>query len=118
MSGWPVEHLTGPADDLHGRDALLDPSRRVSVLAVDRRAMVLGSTQREDVVDRRRAPVGRDVDIVRRRTGGGAVFLEPARHVWVDVIIPSGDPLWRDDVAHAFDWLGRDLGATRWPTWA
>ena len=68
--------------------------------------MVLGSTQPENVVDLDAAG-HHDVDIVRRRTGGGAVFLEPARHVWVDVIIPSDDPLWRDDVAHAFDWLGR-----------
>jgi hypothetical protein len=26
--------------------------------------------------------------------------------VWVDVVIPVDDPLWRDDVATAFDWLG------------
>lgn len=103
---WPIEHLAGPADDLHGRDALQDPSRRMSVLAVDRRAMVLGSTQRDDIVDRDAAR-RLDIEIVRRRTGGGAVFLEPAQHVWIDVIIPSDDPMWRDDVAHAFDWLGR-----------
>ncbi len=76
------------------------------MLAVDGSAMVLGSTQRDDIVDRRAAR-RLDIEIVRRRTGGGAVFLEPAQHVWVDVMIPSDDPLWRDDVAHAFDWLGR-----------
>jgi lipoate-protein ligase A len=107
---WPVEHLTGGADDLHERDALNDPRRRVSVLAVDRGAMVLGSTQVLRVVDRDAAR-RLDAEIVRRRTGGGAVFLEPTQHVWIDVIIPSDDPLWRDDVAHAFGWIGRSWAA-------
>jgi lipoate-protein ligase A len=45
------------------------------------------------------------------------VLLEPARTVWVDVVVPAGDPCWRDDVADATHvvgeaWAGalRDLG--------
>lgn len=105
MTGWEVERITGSAAALHGRDALADPRRRITVLDVDAPALVLGSTQRVDVVDAS-AAARRDIDVVRRRTGGGAVYLEPDGHVWIDVVIPADDPLWRDDVATAFDWLG------------
>jgi lipoate-protein ligase A len=105
MSSWSVEHLTGTAQRLHGREALHDVRRRVVVLDVDRRAMVLGSTQRTEIVDHDAARA-LEVDIVRRQTGGGAVYLDPAQHVWIDVVIPAGDPLWHDDVARAFEWLG------------
>jgi lipoate-protein ligase A len=105
MTGWAVERITGSAAALHGRDALADPRRRITVLEVDAPAIVLGSTQRVDVVDASVA-ARRDIEVVRRRTGGGAVYLEPGGHVWIDVVIPANDPLWRDDVATAFDWLG------------
>jgi lipoate-protein ligase A len=105
MTEWAVERITGSAAALHGREALGDPHRRITVLDVDAPAIVLGSTQRVDVVDTT-AAARRDVEVVRRRTGGGAVYLEPGSHVWIDVVIPVNDPLWRDDVATAFGWLG------------
>jgi lipoate-protein ligase A len=106
MSAWLVEGLTGDARALHERDALAAPTRKVAVLEIDRHALVLGSTQRDDIVATD-AAARRRVDVVHRRTGGGAVFLSPGEHVWLDVVIPAGDPLWLDDVSRAFDWLGR-----------
>jgi lipoate-protein ligase A len=95
---WPVERLTATASDLHGL-GLPDPaSRLVRVLEVTAAALVLGSTQATVVTD--------EVDVVRRRSGGGAVLVEPGGVVWVDVVVPRGDPLWDDDVARAFWWLG------------
>jgi hypothetical protein len=45
------------------------------------------------------------------------VLVEPGGLVWVDVLIPAGDPHWEPDVGRAFHWLGdawaaalRDLG--------
>ena len=80
-------------------------------------ALVLGSTQRDDDVDRARAEA-EDLPVVRRRTGGGVVLVRPGELVWVDVDLPSGDPLWDADVGVAFEWLGQvwaaaaaDLGA-------
>jgi len=32
--------------------------------------------------------------------------LDPAQGVWIDVVLPRGDPLWSDDVGAAFEWLG------------
>jgi lipoate-protein ligase A len=68
-------------------------------------ALVLGSTQRDDVVDRE-ACAAAGVDVVRRRTGGGAVLVEPGGQLWIDVLLPAGDPRWSDDVGRAFVWLG------------
>jgi len=105
MTAWTVERLAGSASQLHQRDALAETARRVTLLEVDAPAMVLGSTQPTDVADAR-AAARRGVDVVRRRTGGGSVHLAPGGHVWIDVVIPADDPLWHDDVATAFDWLG------------
>lgn len=102
---WNVEWATGSAATFHHRP-LPDPVRRtVWVHAVDRPALVLGSTQPDGVVDEA-ATNERGVEVVRRRSGGGAVLLEPGGAVWVDVVIPSTDCLWADDVEVAFAWLG------------
>jgi lipoate-protein ligase A len=68
-------------------------------------AVVLGSTQHLDVVDRSKA-TALGVDVVVRQTGGGTVFLAPGAQVWVDVWVPSGDALWNDDITRASQWLG------------
>ena len=43
---------------------------------------------------------------MRRRSGGGAVLVGPGQAVWIDVVVPAGDPLWADDVGRAGWWLG------------
>jgi lipoate-protein ligase A len=72
----------------------------VWVLEPTEPAVVLGSTQAESVL----VP---GTPAVRRRSGGGAVLVEPGGLVWVDVFVPAGDPLWQVDVGRAFAWLGR-----------
>jgi lipoate-protein ligase A len=79
--------------------------RAVRVATVTAPAVVLGSTQRLEVVDAGRAAVA-GVDVVRRRGGGGAVLVGPGEIAWVDVFVPAGDELWSADVAVAFHWLG------------
>ena len=69
-------------------------------------ALVLGSAQKELPV-RHDLARARGVDIARRRSGGGAVWLEPGGSVWVDLVIGRDDPLWDDDVTVAFGWVGR-----------
>ncbi len=97
---WATGRLTGPPAELHGRDLPPAMTRRVDVLEPTTPAIVLGSTQRAEGID------GRGVDVVRRRSGGGAVFVAPGDPLWVDVDLPAGDRLWDDDVGASFLWLG------------
>jgi lipoate-protein ligase A len=72
---------------------------------IDRSALVLGSAQRDDVVDHEACEAA-GVDVVRRRSGGGVVLLVPGETLWLDVVVPRADPRWDDDVAKAMWWLG------------
>jgi lipoate-protein ligase A len=63
-----------------------------------------------DIVDRPACATG-GVEVVRRRSGGGAVLIVPAEVTWLDVIVPAGAPGWSDDVFGPMLWLGRHLAA-------
>ncbi len=104
-TAWNVEVDRGSAAEFHARDI---PNPLIPTLwwfDVQQPALVLGSAQpigHIDVVACERA----GVDIVRRRSGGGAVLLEPDDVLWVDVVIPAGDPRWSADVSSSAWWLG------------
>lgn len=100
-----VRRAVGSAADLHARPFEAPSRLVVHVLDVDRPALVLGSAQPDDVVDRDRARAA-GVEVVRRRSGGGAVLLEPGGTVWVDVELPRDDDRWVDDVGRAAWWVG------------
>ena len=103
---WELVELDDTAHALHHR-ALPDPAHRlIEVCRVTGPALVLGSTQRPGVADER-ATAAAGVEVTRRRSGGGAVLLEPATSVWIDVTVPRDDELWDDDITRSFGWLGR-----------
>ena len=105
MTGWHVERIHGSAGVQHARE-LPDPLTRTAwIFTVDRPALVLGSTQPDDVVDHAALDAAQ-AELVRRRSGGGAVWLEPGGTLWVDLLLPRGDPLWDDDVGRAAHWVG------------
>lgn len=111
---WEVQSASGTVSELHERSLALIASsapepfgpRRLAVVQnpVDR-ALVLGSSQPESSVDLD-ACAGARVDFVRRRSGGGAVLVEPGSVVWVDLFIATTDPLWSADVGHSTWWVG------------
>ena len=102
-AGWRVEVLRdGIAERMAARPG---GERGVVVYEVARPTLVLGSSQSDDAVDRDRVRE-RGVEVVRRRSGGSAVLVEPEAAVWVDVTIPAGDRCWDNDVGRAFHWLG------------
>jgi lipoate-protein ligase A len=79
--------------------------RSVLVMEPLDRALVLGSSQPLDVADLSACRRER-VSVVRRRSGGGAVLVEPGAQLWVDIVVPAGDALWEADVAKAAWWVG------------
>jgi lipoate-protein ligase A len=105
-SGWELRQLTGRAADLHAEPLPEAPARAVWVLDATAAALVLGSTQSEQLVDSEAAAAA-GIEVARRRSGGGVVLVLPGETAWVDVIVPAGDPLWDDDIARAAHWLGR-----------
>jgi lipoate-protein ligase A len=109
-AAWTVERLAGSADQLH-RLGLSDPSRRrLRWCRADGPALVLGSAQPGDHVDRA-AAAALALPVVRRLSGGSSVVVGPGRVAWLDVVVPAGDPLWSDDVGVAPLWLGRAWAA-------
>jgi len=102
---WEVEEHHEAPSAFHARPLPTDGRRRAWVCRPDRPALVLGSAQREEVVDVRACEQA-GVEVVRRRSGGGAVLVVPDQLLWVDVLVPAGDPLWSIDVGRAFHWLG------------
>ena len=96
------------AADFHARPVPEPALREIWQHDVAAPALVLGSTQDPSVVDVdacRRA----GIDVVRRRSGGGAVLLIPGEVTWIDVIVPAGTAGWSDDVHGPMVWLGRHL---------
>ncbi len=66
---------------------------------------MLGSSQSEADVDRGAAGA-KGIEVVRRRSGGGAVLVVPGDLVWVELAIAGEDPLWETDVSRSALWLG------------
>jgi lipoate-protein ligase A len=92
---------------LFDADTIRGIERRTAFIRrADRSTLVLGSTQDVGIVDTA-AMAHRGVELVRRRSGGGAVLVQPDRAVWVDTWVPRADPLWKDDVAESSAWVGR-----------
>jgi lipoate---protein ligase len=108
---WKVERLVSDPQEIFSADPFegFDGSRIVRVRSVTRPAIVLGAAQRDETVNREAAE-SNGIAVVRRRSGGGAVWLDAASVTWVDVVIGVEDPLWHADVGRAFWWLG-DLWA-------
>jgi lipoate-protein ligase A len=104
--GWEVRRTRGDVASLHAEPLPDHPGRAVWVLEATAPALVLGSTQGDDLGDRA-AAAARGAEVARRRSGGGVVWVDPATTAWVDVIVPAGDSLWDRDVGRAAHWLGR-----------
>ena len=107
---WRVVHESGSVDHLHH---LPDPDsgsavavRTARIMHPTSAAIVLGSSQKEAVVDVEVASQ-LELRVARRRSGGGAVLVVPGEQVWVDLLVPRGDPLWHDDIVKAAEWVGR-----------
>lgn len=102
---WVVEHHRGPAADLHGLPMPDPVEPALWILDATDRALVLGSAQPGEHVDPDVLHAA-GIELVRRRSGGGAVLVVPGASVWVDLLVPRGHALWQDDVGRAMHWVG------------
>ena len=104
-----VEFTESPRT-FHGRDIPSDSEPELWWNHVTEPALVLGSTQRDESIVALDVCAAEGVDVVRRRSGGGAVLLVPGEVVWFDVVIPNGRvPGLGGDVHAPMLWLGRHL---------
>lgn len=103
---WVDRSHAGPPSALHALPMPEVVERERWWMAPDRPALVLGSTQRLEVVDAA-AAAERGLEVTRRRSGGGAVLLVPGDVTWVDLLLPADDPRWDPDVGRSFWWVGR-----------
>jgi lipoate-protein ligase A len=101
-----VVERVGTVAELHGLDPFADPGPVAPAVWWCRPtddAIVLGSRQSEDLVDRS-ACERAQLAIVRRRSGGGAVLMRRSSVLWVDVVVPPGFA--PDDVRGSMVWIG------------
>jgi lipoate-protein ligase A len=68
-------------------------------------ALILGSMQHISGEQQQRCEEA-GFDVVTRRSGGGAVVVDPGCIFWVDLFIPAGDPLFMRDVRKSSFWVG------------
>ncbi|KRB78343.1 hypothetical protein ASE01_03435 [Nocardioides sp. Root190] len=98
--------LTGAIADFHARPLPDDLAEAETwSFQPSHRGLVLGSAQQEEVADLAAAERA-GIEVARRRSGGGAVYVDPAHCVWLDVVLPRHDERWSDDVREATYWLG------------
>jgi lipoate---protein ligase len=109
-SPYRLSRARSSAGEFHARVVPEPAEREVWWHEVTEPALVLGSSQSMEVVDRSACEQA-GVDVVRRRSGGGAVLLVPDQVTWLDVIVPAGAPGWSEDVFGPMIWLGRHLAA-------
>lgn len=110
MTAWPQERIVASPAHIHRREVDV-AERRVILCRPTSPALVLGSVQPEDDFDRD-VLRARGLPVVRRRSGGGAVLVQPGRILWSEVVLPASDPLWEEDLGRSFLWLGRVWAAT------
>ncbi len=102
---WAIQHSSGSAEDFHGR-RFPSPLRPTAWFhTAHRPTLVLGSSQSDSMVDLAAAAQS-GIDVCRRRSGGGLVYVDPTTSCWVDLLLPPGHLLWSDDVGQAFLWVG------------
>lgn len=101
-----LETHRGTAAALHALPFPDDSGARIWHMRPAGPALVMGSGQSADLFDR--AGLARaGVELAPRRSGGGAVWIDPASTVWIDVFAPRGSPLYAEDLTTTFVLVGR-----------
>ena len=100
MTTWTIKNSTGSVSQRHLTIPTFD-MRQIIFHTVDKPTMVFGTAQKNITKE-----INLNCEFVRRKSGGGAVFLEPEGVLWVDFVIPKSDHLWENDIGRSSLWLG------------
>lgn len=110
-SQWSIVESHGRAEPFHGKRPTDQTEPQVWIHRVVKPTIVLGSSQAEDVVNRQLAQE-QDLEVCKRRSGGGLVYVDPDTDCWIDLIIPTSSRLFETDIARAFHWVGTHWSRT------
>lgn len=102
-TAWSRHDWVGSAQAFHELE--LPAGRGVWSCVVESPSIILGSTQSASDVDESIAQ-SLGLSVVKRHSGGGAVFVHPHDSIWIDITIGRDDPLWVDDVSASMLWAG------------
>ncbi len=105
MTAFAARTVHGSVAEVHGAAFADVIAREVWFVEPTDAAVVLGSTQPLTSLDLGEV-ARRGLGVVRRRSGGGAVVVEPTSSFWFDVWLPTGDPAFDHDIGRSADWLG------------
>ena len=97
--------MTGSCEEFHHRPFPGGNEPVISLFTPARPAIILGSTQERSLVNEEICSAN-NIEIVKRRSGGGIVFLAEDSTIWIDVEIPREHSLWVNDVGDSSLWLG------------
>jgi lipoate-protein ligase A len=103
--GFTARSVRTTVAEAHGAPFPDDLRRAVWFIEPTDAAVVLGSAQRLSTLELGEV-ARRGLGVVRRRSGGGAVVVEPEASSWFDVWLPAADALFEHDVSRSAHWLG------------
>lgn len=100
-----VSKHTCSAEQAHQYQFPSDSRTEIACFEISNTSLVMGSAQRPEIFDQQ-ALAKADIDLVKRSSGGGAVFVDGLNVIWVDVFAPKDSPLWHRDLAKNFEIVG------------
>lgn len=101
-----VVHHIGTVDELHALPMPTDGPAELWVMRPTGAAVAMGSSQRPEQFDLDRLRHD-GVELAARRSGGGAVFIDPGATVWIDVLAPRASRWYSAELAENFMLVGR-----------
>lgn len=101
---WLSQQNIGSVNDLHSYTC--DKSQLLAILnRPTSDSIVLGSSQSMTLLDSEKIKKTQ-IEICKRKTGGGLVYIDKVHDIWIDIYIPTTSSLYEINISKSFNWLG------------